>query len=478
MATEKSRIDFLGVIVPFRNRHDHLNIFIRKITKYLIERRINHRIIIVEQDNEKEFNRGKLLNIGFEYAEKLGCNYVVFHDVDLIPIKCDYSYSNKPTHLANGVFSGHKTIEEFDKYFGGVTIFPTEIFRTINGYSNKYWGWGFEDDDLLLRCEKNNVPLDTITIKNTASNKKILKFNGEGSYVKGKNEIDFREDLTIFVSFHPDDLVFNHEKDSDVFTVFSIPGYDFSINYNSFFRYTFSAFDNFKKPHHINSKIKVNYKTNIVVRIDVKNGIVSMYQDGELVGKLKNMRRMTHYNKKETFYLGVGDPTRTGDERFFRGSIDSVMVISNLLTEEEIEEISKTSDRSKTKTYTKYFENGDVRVFYDSKKISGDWLIDQSSNENHGEIIKCRRIMQRLDDVVEYKVPYRRPSEFFCLGHEENGFLGLKWKNQTTRWNQLRFHNEVSRDDSLLMDDGLSDLSYREHSRSRKKNVIYLNVGL
>jgi hypothetical protein len=26
---------------------------------------------------------------------------------------------------------------------------------------------------------------------------------------------------------------------------------------------------------------------------------------------------------------------------------------------------------------------------------------------------------------------------------KENGFLGNKWKNQSTRWNQLRFQNEV-----------------------------------
>jgi hypothetical protein len=30
----------------------------------------------------------------------------------------------------------------FDTYFGGVTLFPVKAFEEIDGYSNKYWGWG------------------------------------------------------------------------------------------------------------------------------------------------------------------------------------------------------------------------------------------------------------------------------------------------------------------------------------------------
>jgi beta-1,4-galactosyltransferase 1 len=39
-----------------------------------------------------------------------------------------------------------------------VTIFDKASFVKINGYSNEYWGWGAEDDDVLLRCSIMGVP--------------------------------------------------------------------------------------------------------------------------------------------------------------------------------------------------------------------------------------------------------------------------------------------------------------------------------
>ena len=145
----------LGVIVPYRERDEHLKIFRKEIKKALKAQGIDYNLIVIQQDNAKLFNRGMLLNIGYLYAQELyKCDYVVFHDVDMIPKDVDYSYSDIPLHLATN-FSSSKNNEVFDQYFGGVTMFPTEAFDKINGYSNKYWGWGFEDNELLFRCIKS-----------------------------------------------------------------------------------------------------------------------------------------------------------------------------------------------------------------------------------------------------------------------------------------------------------------------------------
>ena len=45
--------------------------------------------------------------------------------------------------------------------FGGVEGFWSEHFRTVNGFPNRFWGWGGEDDDLFVRFVTGVVNLFT-----------------------------------------------------------------------------------------------------------------------------------------------------------------------------------------------------------------------------------------------------------------------------------------------------------------------------
>jgi len=144
----------LAVIVPYRDREAHLQKFLPHITKYLKHYKIG--IFIIEQRNAKPFNRGLLLNIGFLIAERAGFDYCALHDVDMLPTNADYSYPEVPTHIATKASQFNYRMPVPD-YFGGVTLFRMDHFRLINGFPNKYWGWGGEDDDLLARCQAKGI---------------------------------------------------------------------------------------------------------------------------------------------------------------------------------------------------------------------------------------------------------------------------------------------------------------------------------
>jgi predicted glycosyltransferase involved in capsule biosynthesis len=140
----------LAIVVPYRNRREHLEMFLPHIKKYLDGQNVLHKVYIIEQEEGKAFNRAKLLNIGFLEADK-DCDYFVFHDVDMIPQNVDYGYQELPTHLAAAASQFNYGLP-YDGYFGGVTMFSRKSFLKVNGYSNEYWGWGAEDDDILYRC--------------------------------------------------------------------------------------------------------------------------------------------------------------------------------------------------------------------------------------------------------------------------------------------------------------------------------------
>ena len=150
----------LAIVVPYRDRSEHLTQFLPHMSAYFhrnkLDRYIKYSIHIVEQMGNKRFNGGKLKNCGFSLT-KDKADYFCFHDVDYLPILADYSYCIKPVRL---IWHGLVLREDYDNFFGAVVMFNKQDFLKVNGYSNSYWGWGFEDIELGIRCKIVGIGFD------------------------------------------------------------------------------------------------------------------------------------------------------------------------------------------------------------------------------------------------------------------------------------------------------------------------------
>ena len=190
----------VAIIVPYRDIHPtqqrrkHLEQFIPFMIKFLSKQLQKgtisdfHIYIIEQSDDNRKFNRGKLLNIGFDIARKNRCrkkgknnfngtstvndggdttlddemvnhDVFIFHDVDLLPAnehilgRYYTQFPTVPIHIAR-VWDRYSNNP---KYFGGIVSFSRSDMKRINGYPNTFWGWGGEDDEMQKRCERLNI---------------------------------------------------------------------------------------------------------------------------------------------------------------------------------------------------------------------------------------------------------------------------------------------------------------------------------
>ena len=142
----------LGIVVPYRNRKAHLERFMPHMHSYLDRLGVSHVLIIAEQADELPFNRGAMMNVGMVGGWE-DCDYFCCHDVDLLPDNAEYRGCSQPLRLLDqNIDPDGKAYRHFNHYFGGVTAISRKLAEQINGFSNRYWGWGLEDDNFLLRC--------------------------------------------------------------------------------------------------------------------------------------------------------------------------------------------------------------------------------------------------------------------------------------------------------------------------------------
>lgn len=137
-----------AIIVPYRNRTNQLTIFLKYMHAYLQRQNLIYRIFIVEQNDNLPFNRAKMLNYGAKIAIGLGMRCLILHDVDLLPVNTGnlYACSRQPRHMSSSIDVFRYNLP-YLKLFGGVVAIQSEHFQQVNGMSNKFEGWGAEDDD-------------------------------------------------------------------------------------------------------------------------------------------------------------------------------------------------------------------------------------------------------------------------------------------------------------------------------------------
>lgn len=437
---------------------------------YLEKQNLEYEIIVAEQDDEGEFNRGALLNAGFLEAKERGCDYVVFHDVDLLPRYVDYSYSDVPLELVGKIVDPEfeegfqiKVGDLTDDYFGGVTLFPVETFEKINGYSNKYIGWGFEDNDLLYRCREALIPLGFKNYRQYQTVEPALSFDGKYSYVRVPVvKSTLKKSLSFLITFRVQDLPVNPELPHDECAIFCIPGLDAALCYESFGTYKFEVFDNYEDVYSIHSKkLPTGITMQAVVTLDFESREGKMYLNGKEIGKFRWPEDRTLKFGSNEVYLGVGHPTRKESsnvsQKWFKGQISDFAIFSRVLDKAEVFNLYSKS----------YLGLGrfQPKQWYSAKVVGPDGLTLPNLAEGlaqfplGGDIVECKvEPLVSLEGFYRLTVPLKRPGVFESQPHPTNGTTEGYWKSWATRLNQIRFRN-VESFGSLKSRDGLSSFS-------------------
>ena len=472
----------LGIIVPYRDREQQLKRFLSHMKDYIKD--IDYEIFIIEQADDKPFNRGKLLNAGYKYALDKGCDYFVFHDVDMLPEDVDYSYSDKPLHLATHL-QEHDYETTFFDYFGGVTMFTKEDFKTINGFSNEYWGWGFEDDDLLVRCVQSDLEIDKESfgfgdIKTFES----FQFDGDKSYIslKGKNKQLLEDEFTISVMVKPQGVIINQNKEYDNFPIFSIPGHNIGLFYNSFRRFFCQTYDENKKPYSTTTEILGETWSHLTMKYEIPtmlNGSstwrVSFYLNGDLVDVIDMEKEILQLSSDEIF-IGASNGDKTNDE-YFKGLISNIEIFDIALTDDEIKDISKNPNKLKLRNFDNFKSNEFLYSQINPLLSSQNSCIDIS-----GEYEVSLNDIYLYKDTQSFKTflpkPYKRLSRFESLKHKTNSSIGNKWVHKETRKNQIKYYNEVRQDIVDFRIDGLNTLRFNETKKQEKDLVTKISVEL
>ncbi len=170
------------LIIPYRDREEHLKYFKNNAIPLLKKYIPDIKIIVAEQVAGKPFNRGKLLNAGILEYVASNDSYIITHDVDAIPSEAliKQHYTIKPKELLR-LYSAHTNC------FGGIMKFNKDVFIKMNGYPNDIWGWGIEDRALFYRSKICNFTV--LNEENRFKNQiRVLPHKNNAHYYTGNKK--------------------------------------------------------------------------------------------------------------------------------------------------------------------------------------------------------------------------------------------------------------------------------------------------
>jgi chemotaxis protein histidine kinase CheA len=148
----------LVFIVPYRNRQKQYEFYANHMKTILEDIDPNsYRILYIHQQDEREFNRGAMKNIGFitvknMYPDTYQNITLVFNDIDIMP----YTKNFLNYYTTTGIV---KHFYGFTFALGGLLSITAGDFEKINGFPN-FWAWGYEDNALQNRVTAAGLTTD------------------------------------------------------------------------------------------------------------------------------------------------------------------------------------------------------------------------------------------------------------------------------------------------------------------------------
>jgi hypothetical protein len=440
----------LGICIPYRNRKEHLDRLIPHLSEHLTKQGIEHTFYVGHQVDDKLFNRGAMKNIAAHYAFEDGCDYVAWHDVDMLVYNKEedgvsYEYpENNPLHISTKL-SKYNYGLGYDQYFGGVVLFNKEQAYKTNGYSNDYWDWGQEDDDLFWRCYFEG--LTTGRIIKTEKDKLIATFNGNDSaiYVPTNREISssLHGDHTITLTFNAEQqedkvpiwLVGDENKQFIEYPLLRKDGsWTWGLSFNNSRAVTMNVFDRTNMRHYNWAKRFEGMWTQVTVSYNSEEQNMYFYINDELISQMNGVKQNKPFSIKENL------KTHDAIKPFMLGFCSHVNTRFK----------GKISD---FKIYDKFFDN--INDVYENTE---NIILNMDMNSEH--IIK-QNINTSIEniEIIENVVPHRREGKFYCLPHVDEGFINGTWaKGKTTARNEKRFVTEMQQGKINHKEDGLSQI--------------------